>query len=82
MNFAATPHSSAAPRVRVLYHYFWPDDVVSAMHYAQLCRGLVQRGWKVETIACNRGCRDEGRVYPGTETHEVSSRRPTSTWRA
>jgi glycosyltransferase involved in cell wall biosynthesis len=55
------------PRVTVLYHYFHPDDVVSARHYEDLCKGLVARGWEVEAMPCNRGCRDEGRAYPRRE---------------
>src|SRR5947209_4942243 len=52
------------PKVTVLYHYFHPDDVVSARHFDGLCRGLVERGWDVLARPCNRGCRDEGRTYP------------------
>jgi colanic acid biosynthesis glycosyl transferase WcaI len=52
------------PRVAVLYHYFHPDDVVSARHLAQFCLDLDKRGWRVEALPCNRGCRDESLVYP------------------
>jgi colanic acid biosynthesis glycosyl transferase WcaI len=55
------------PRVTVLYHYFHPDDVVSARHYDDFCKGLVGRGWDVEAMPCIRGCRDERRVYPQRE---------------
>jgi glycosyltransferase involved in cell wall biosynthesis len=51
------------PRVTVLYHYFHPDDVVSARHFDGLCRGLADRGWDVLVRPCNRGCRDESRSY-------------------
>jgi glycosyltransferase involved in cell wall biosynthesis len=53
--------------VTVLYHYFHPDDVVSARHYEGFCRGLNERDWSVEAIPCNRGCRDESQVYPAAE---------------
>jgi colanic acid biosynthesis glycosyl transferase WcaI len=56
------------PKALVLYHYFHPDDVVSAQHYAELCLGLKQRGWVVKVLPCNRGCRDETRRYPARET--------------
>jgi colanic acid biosynthesis glycosyl transferase WcaI len=53
-----------APRVTVFYHYFHPDDVVSARHFDGLCRGLADRGWDVLVQPCNRGCRDESQAYP------------------
>jgi colanic acid biosynthesis glycosyl transferase WcaI len=56
------------PKVTVLYHYFYPDDVVSARHFADFCKGLVARGWQVEAMPCNRGCRDEQQTYPSRET--------------
>ena len=52
------------PKVTVLYHYFHPDDVVSARHFDGLCRGLAERGWDVLVRPCNRGCRDESQTYP------------------
>jgi glycosyltransferase involved in cell wall biosynthesis len=55
---------ASRPRVAVLYHYFYPDDVVSARHYGDLCQGLAERGWRVESWPCNRGCRDESVTYP------------------
>jgi len=56
------------PRVLVFYHYFHPDDVVSAQHYADLCLGLREFGWNVTVMPCNRGCRDESLTYPLKET--------------
>jgi glycosyltransferase involved in cell wall biosynthesis len=52
------------PRVAVLYHYFHPDDVISARHYGDLCQGLASRGWDVTARPSNRGCRDESLAYP------------------
>jgi colanic acid biosynthesis glycosyl transferase WcaI len=64
------------PRVTLLYHYFYPDDVVSARHFTELGRGLVERGWRVQALACNRGCRDETLSYPLEEEWEqISIRR-------
>ena len=57
-------HSPRKPRLTALYHYFHPDDVVSARHYADLCLGLTAKGWEVEVLPCNRGCRDERKTYP------------------
>jgi colanic acid biosynthesis glycosyl transferase WcaI len=51
-------------KIAVLYHYMHPDDVVSARHFDGFCEGLVKRGWQVEAMPCNRGCRDETRQSP------------------
>src|ERR1700722_6095366 len=56
------------PKVAVLYHYFHPDDVVSARHLTEFCLDLRDRGWQVEALPCNRGCRDESVSYPLRET--------------
>jgi glycosyltransferase involved in cell wall biosynthesis len=58
------------PSITLLYHYFHPDDVVSARHFTGLAKGLKERGWEVEVIACNRGCREEGRTFPLRETYQ------------
>ena len=62
------PEVRARPKVAVLYHYFHPDDVVSARHLTQFCLDLQDRGWQVEALPCNRGCRDESVQYPLRET--------------
>jgi colanic acid biosynthesis glycosyl transferase WcaI len=65
------------PKALVFYHYLHPDDVVSAMHLTDLCVELVQRGWDVKAMPCNRSCRDEARSFPardnykGVEIHRV-----------
>jgi glycosyltransferase involved in cell wall biosynthesis len=53
--------------VAVLYHYFYPDDVVSARHFGEFCQELTSRGWDVEAWPCNRGCRDESITFPFRE---------------
>jgi hypothetical protein len=52
------------PKALIFYHYFHPDDVVSSTHFSGLAQGLVERGWQVTAMPCNRGCRDERRKYP------------------
>ena len=52
------------PRIAVLYQFFHPDDVVSARHLTQFCEDLQARGWQVEALPCNRGCRDHSVTYP------------------
>lgn len=56
------------PKVLVLYHFFHPDDVVSAQHYAGLALGLRDRGWDVTVMPGNRGCREESARYPRKES--------------
>jgi glycosyltransferase involved in cell wall biosynthesis len=48
----------------LLYHYFHPDDVVSARQFSDLAEGLAARGWDVTGVPCHRGCRDESVTYP------------------
>jgi colanic acid biosynthesis glycosyl transferase WcaI len=55
------------PKALIFYHYFFPDDVVSATHISELAEGLAQRGWDVTAIPSNRGCRDESRKYQSQE---------------
>jgi colanic acid biosynthesis glycosyl transferase WcaI len=56
-----------APCVTVLYHYFHPDDVVSARHFSDLAEGLAERGWTVTVRPCRRGCRDESQTFARRE---------------
>jgi colanic acid biosynthesis glycosyl transferase WcaI len=39
--------SRAKPSIAVLYHFFPPDEIQSAMHYGDLASGLSARGWQV-----------------------------------
>jgi colanic acid biosynthesis glycosyl transferase WcaI len=66
----------AMPKALILYHYFHPDDVVSATHLSELAEGLARRGWQVTAMPCNRGCRDEKQKYSRRELwNGVSIRR-------
>lgn len=57
------------PRVAILYHYMYPDDVVSALHLDGLAADLAALGWEVEALPCVRGCRDETLRYSASEVH-------------
>jgi glycosyltransferase involved in cell wall biosynthesis len=57
-------HTNGKPRATVLYHYFHPDDVVSARHFDEFCAGLVTRNWQVEVLPSNRSCHDGRSAYP------------------
>jgi colanic acid biosynthesis glycosyl transferase WcaI len=56
-----------APKIAILYHFFYPDDVVSARHFSDLAEGLAAAGWEVEVLPSNRGCRNPAEVYPSHE---------------
>lgn len=60
----------------VLYHYLFPDDVISSQHFSDLCQGLAERGWEVTGCCCNRSCRDPLLKFPrGTNWDGVKIRR-------
>lgn len=63
------------PSALVLYHFLYPDDVVSSLHVSELCYGLAERGWDVTAAPCNRGCRDESRTYRSVVWKGVHFRR-------
>jgi colanic acid biosynthesis glycosyl transferase WcaI len=49
--------NSAVPTATILYHFFHPDDVVSARHFSDFGMELAKRGWRVTALASNRYCR-------------------------
>jgi len=55
------------PRVAVLYHYLYPDDVVSARHLGDFCVDLAARGWDVEARPCNRSCHHPEQAFSRRE---------------
>lgn len=44
--------------IAILYHFFYPDNVISSRHFTQLAEGLVNKGWDVTVFTSNRFCRD------------------------
>lgn len=61
------------PSALVLYQYFYPDDVVSAVLLTEMATGLARRGWKVTAMPCNRSWRDTAERYARSEIHGVVS---------
>jgi len=65
------------PRLLLFYHFFHPDDVVSARLYADLAQELQRRGWQVTVVTSNRLWRDPQVALPayedwnGIEIHRV-----------
>jgi len=58
------------PSALILYQYFHPDDVVSAVHLTELAEGLQRRGWHVTALPSNRSCRNGESGYPSQSIHE------------
>jgi len=56
------------PTALIFYQYFYPDDVVSAIHLTELAEGLASRGWNVTAMPCNRSCRTTDR-YPRHDSY-------------
>jgi glycosyltransferase involved in cell wall biosynthesis len=55
------------PRLLVCYHFFHPDDVVSARMFSDLAAEQVRRGWDVTALACNRSWSDPRARLPAAE---------------
>ena len=64
-----SPLSPPRPHATIFYHYFHPDDVVSARHFTDLAEGLAARGWSVTAVPCVRGCREESAIFPMSSEH-------------
>jgi glycosyltransferase involved in cell wall biosynthesis len=64
------------PSCIILYHYYYPDDVVSARHFTDFAEGLAISGWDVRVFTSNRYCRKQGGIDIRYEQyHGVSIRR-------
>jgi colanic acid biosynthesis glycosyl transferase WcaI len=42
------------PKILLVYHFFHPDDVVSAREFSDLAEALAQKGWSVTALTSNR----------------------------
>ena len=56
-------------RCVILYHYYYPDDVISSRHFTDLAESLQSNGWNVVVFTGNRYCRRDGIISPRCETH-------------
>jgi colanic acid biosynthesis glycosyl transferase WcaI len=54
-------------RVLLAYHFFHPDDVVSARLFSDLACGLDERGWDVTALTSDRAWNHPSRRLPGRE---------------
>jgi hypothetical protein len=67
---------SERPRLLVLYHFFHPDEVVSARIFSDFAVEQVRRGWDVTALTCNRSHGDDtARFAPQEEWNGVHIRR-------
>jgi glycosyltransferase involved in cell wall biosynthesis len=64
----ARPMKRARPKISILYHFFHPDDVVSARHFSGLAEDLAAAGFDVEVLPSNRSCRNNSACYPARES--------------
>jgi colanic acid biosynthesis glycosyl transferase WcaI len=55
------------PRLLLAYHFFHPDDVVSARIFSDFAVEQQRRGWEVSVVTSNRSCFDPARTYPPFE---------------
>lgn len=58
------------PKCIILYHYYYPDDVVSSRHFAGLAEGLCANGWDVTVLTSDRYCRKEDIIYSAREIYK------------
>jgi hypothetical protein len=57
------------PRVLLAYHFFYPDDVVSARLFTDLALGLDAAGWDVTALASDRAWSNPETRYPRSERY-------------
>jgi glycosyltransferase involved in cell wall biosynthesis len=58
------------PRLLLCYHFFHPDDVVSARMFSDLAVEQRRRGWEVDVLTSNRLWRDPQARLPADEAWE------------
>ena len=51
------------PRLLLAYHFFHPDDVVSARIFSDFAVEQQRRGWQVSVVTSNRSCFDPARRF-------------------
>ena len=55
------------PRLLLCYHFFHPDDVVSARIFSDFAAEQQRRGWQVSVVTSNRSCFDPTLRFPPFE---------------
>ena len=62
-------------RLLLIYHFFWPDTVISARLFSDLAEDLASAGHEVTVYTSNRCIRVEGELPEHEEWHGVKIRR-------
>lgn len=57
------------PSCTILYHYYYPDDVVSARHITDFAEGIASCGWDVQVFTSRHYCRTPGKIGLKHEMH-------------
>jgi colanic acid biosynthesis glycosyl transferase WcaI len=57
----------APPRALLIYHFFHPDNVVSARLFSDLALGLREKGWEVTALTSDRAWADPRATYAARE---------------
>lgn len=58
------------PRIILLYHYFHPDDVISARLFSDIALTMVKKKWDVTAMPSIRSCHHDAQPLPKSETWE------------
>ncbi|HEX4284475.1 MAG TPA: glycosyltransferase family 4 protein [Terracidiphilus sp.] len=64
---ASSTDGSQKLKAAVLYQFFPPDEIVSAVLFGELASELAKQGWEVDAYPSNRDCRSEALRYLATE---------------
>lgn len=68
--------SQAKPSIAILYHFFPPDDTISAVLFGDVASGLASRGWHVSAHPSTRSSQDDEVCFSSSEAWRgVSIRR-------
>jgi colanic acid biosynthesis glycosyl transferase WcaI len=58
----------APPRALLIYHFFHPDNVVSARLFSDLALGLHEKGWEVTALTSDRAWADPRATFAARES--------------
>jgi colanic acid biosynthesis glycosyl transferase WcaI len=64
-------------KILLIYHYFYPDQVISSRHFTQLAESLVNNNYQVDVVTSNRICHDPSitlkkfETYNGIKIHRI-----------
>lgn len=62
--------SQSSRSLIILYHFFHPDDVISARLYADIAKWAASEGWNVIAMPSVRSCHDDAARFSVHENHD------------